>query len=376
MDSALDALYNISLTSEDKEQAWKENQTLSQKILSEYELDSTEKWIIWIAGILAGAVDAFFLTDARLLLKSESNTIRDANGRSIHVTGSGYINRFVDKRIRNFYTIKETKELEKRFKVPYDPSTNQKLSIEVLGLHPKTHRLNSSGHDPILGFYYGVKDILNGTFTAINNAGEVIVQARPNANTSFTLFEAVAIQFGHLRSDLSTKAGLPMPFMGQLMGLGGDMPKLLMSMYEKGYNFSHFIAMGIPCLMIEVIVRISYFVYSLYKGKTFAESIPINKTKLDKMLFYSYLITTSCNAIKTIGTQNIFAFNPNLWAMTLRYGLSEFKRWITNEKERKRHEYVMSIYEKRAQELDTEIDNYLKFYEYDTRSNERISSEF
>ena len=370
MDNGLDTLYNIDLTSKDRESAWEENQVLSQKILSEYELDSTEKWIIWIAGILAGAVDAFFVTDVRLLLKSESNTIRDANGKPIHVTGSGYINRFVDKRIRNFYSIKETKELEKRFKVPYDPSTNQKLSIEVLGLHPKTHRLNSSGHDTILGFYYGVKDILNGTFTAINNDGEVIVQTRPNANTSFTLFEAIAIQFGHLRSDLSTKAGLPMPFMGQLMRLGGDMPKLLMSMYEKGYNFSHFIAMGIPCLMIEVIVRISYFVYSLYKGKTFAESIPINKTKLDKMLFYSYLITTGCNAIKTIGTQNIFAFNPNLWAMTLRYGLSEFKRWITNEKERKRHEYVMSIYEKRVQELDTEIDNYLKFYEYDTRSNE------
>ena len=161
-----------------------------------------------------------------------------------------------------------------------------------------------------------------------------------------------------------------MPFMGQLMRLGGDMPKLLMSMYEKGYNFSHFIAMGIPCLMIEVIVRISYFVYSVYKGNSFMESIPINKTKLDKMLFYSYLITTSCNTIKTIGTQNIFAFNPNLWAMTLRYGLSEFKRWTTNEKERKRHEYVISIYEKRFQELDTEIDNYLKFYEYDTKSNE------
>ena len=56
--------------------------------------------------------------------------------------------------------------------------------------------------------------------------------------------------------------------------------------------------------------------------------------------------------------------------MTLRYGLSEFKRWVTNEKERKRHEYVISIYEKRSQELDTEIDNYLKFYEYDTKSNE------
>lgn len=369
MDNSLDALYDISLTSEDRERAWQENKQLSQQVLSEYELDEVEKCIVLATGLLAGVVDAFFVTDARLLLKSESNAIRDANGKSIHVTGSGYINRLVDKRIRNFYTIEETKELEKRFKVPYDPSTNQKLSIEVSGLHPKTHRLNSFGHDPILGFYYGVKDILNGTFTAINNAGEIIVQARPNANTSFTLFEAIAIQFGHLRSDLSTKAGLPMPFMGQLMRLKGDMPKILMSMYEKGYNFSHFIAMGIPCLIIEVIIRVSYFAYSLHKGKTFVESIPINKPKVDKMLFYSYLITSGCNGVKMAGTRNIFAFNPNLWTMTLRYGISEFKRWITNEKERKRHEYVMNIYQNRIKELDIEIENHLKFYEYETRSN-------
>ena len=366
MDNGLDTLYNIDLTSKDRESAWEENQVLSQKILSEYELDSTEKWIIWIAGILAGAVDAFFVTDVRLLLKSKGTIIRNAKGDSIHLKDSGVVNNWIDDRIKNFYSQKEIDALEKKYWVPYDASTNVGLDRPIEGLNPKTHRLSSFGHD-ILGFYYGVKDILNGTFTAINNAGEVIVQARPNANTSHTLFEAIAIQFGHLRSDLSTPAGLPIPFMGQLMRLEGhssinglSYPMLFKAMY----------------LIIEVIIRIFYFTYSLYKGKTFAESIPINKTKLDKMLFYSYLITTSCNAIKTIGTQNIFAFNPNLWAMTLRYGLSEFKRWITNEKERKRHEYVMSIYEKRAQELDVEIDNYLKFYEYDTRSNERISSEF
>lgn len=383
MDNGLDTLYNIDLTSKDRESAWEENQVLSQKILSEYELDSTEKWIIWIAGILAGAVDAFFVTDVRLLLKSKGTIIRNAKGDSIHLKDSGVVNNWIDDRIKNFYSQKEIDALEKKYWVPYDASTNVGLDRPIEGLNPKTHRLSSFGHDPILGFYYGVKDILNGTFTAINNAGEVIVQARPNANTSHTLFEAIAIQFGHLRSDLSTPAGLPIPFMGQLMRLEGhssinglSYPMLFKAMYLKGYNFNHLIAMGIPCLIIEVIIRISYFTYSLYKGKTFAESIPINKTKLDKMLFYSYLITTGCNAIKTIGTQNIFAFNPNLWAMTLRYGLSEFKRWITNEKERKRHEYVMSIYEKRAQELDVEIDDYLKFYEYDTRSNERISSEF
>ena len=130
---------------------------------------------------------------------------------------SGVVNNWIDDRIKNFYSKKEIDALEKKYWVPYDASTNVGLDRPIEGLNPKTHRLSSFGHDPILGFYYGVKDILNGTFTAINNAGEVIVQARPNANTSYTLFEAIAIQFGHLRSDLSTPAGLPIPFMGQLM---------------------------------------------------------------------------------------------------------------------------------------------------------------
>ena len=263
MDNGLDTLYNIDLTSKDRESAWEENQVLSQKILSEYEWDSTEKWIIWIAGILAGAVDAFFVTDVRLLLKSKGTIIRNAKGDSIHLKDSGVVNNWIDDRIKNFYSQKEIDALEKKYWVPYDASTNVGLDRPIEGLNPKTHRLSSFGHDPILGFYYGVKDILNGTFTAINNAGEVIVQARPNANTSHTLFEAIAIQFGHLRSDLSTPAGLPIPFMGQLMRLEGhssinglSYPMLFKAMYLKGYNFSHFIAMGIPCLMIEVIVRI------------------------------------------------------------------------------------------------------------------------
>ncbi len=57
--------------------------------------------------------------------------------------------------------------LEKYAKVPYDLPTSK----EVDGLHPKVHRLMSLGHDPILGFIFGVIDIVSGTGTFIDKNG-------------------------------------------------------------------------------------------------------------------------------------------------------------------------------------------------------------
>jgi hypothetical protein len=54
--------------------------------------------------------------------------------------------------------------LEDNFPVPYDPSTNFGLESLVKGLGPRTHRMQSLGHDPILGWFFGVRDILDGTF--------------------------------------------------------------------------------------------------------------------------------------------------------------------------------------------------------------------
>ncbi len=78
MDSSLDALYDISLSTEDRERAWQENRQLSQQVLSEYELDEVEQCIVLATGLLAGIVDAFFVTDARLLSNSKGLTIRNA----------------------------------------------------------------------------------------------------------------------------------------------------------------------------------------------------------------------------------------------------------------------------------------------------------
>lgn len=209
---------------------------------------------------------------------------------------------------------------------------------------------------------------MNGTITAIDNSGTVIVKKMSDGGVG--LFKAIATQFGHLKSDLCTPAGLPIPFMGQLMRMSGNSDinglsyqMLLKGMYMKGYNLNHMITMGIPTLIIEVIIRISYFAYQLYQGKPFQESLPIQKTKVDRMLFKSYLIATACNGVKMlVSNGNIFAFNPTLWSMSLRYGLSELKRWTSNEEEKKRHKYVMALYDQRIKELDTMIEKDIQFY--------------
>jgi len=365
MYEGLDKYYNISLDNNDVNDLLNKNIQHSKKITSEYELTNLEKSICWVTGLGAGAVDAFLVTNYKNL---DTSNVTKLNVKSLKE--SGKINSIVDKRIKNLFSPEKISELENKFRVPYDSSTNKNLNDFVLGLNPKTHRIQSLGHDPILGFYYGVKDILKGEFTAVDNAGKVIVQSvSSNSTAGMNLFEAIATQFGHLCSDISTPAGLPVPFMSQLLKLkGGNVEgfsfnRLVKNMYAKGYNFNHLLAMSVPALIIEVAIRLSYFIISLANGKSFSESIPINKPKLDKMLFNSYLIATGCNGVKIIATNgNIFAFNPVLWTGTLRYGFSEFKKYITNEKENKRHQYVIDIYNKRGEELDHSITQDLEFY--------------
>lgn len=366
MQNSLDKYYDISLNEKDINELNKTQLEKSKKVTSQYELDDIEKIICWITGLSAGLVDAFFVTNYKNLNTENVTKIKD----NLHLKDTGKINEAVDNRIKNLFSQEKISELEQKFKVPYDASTSKNLSEYVGGLNPKTHRIQSLGHDPILGFYYGVRDILRGQFTAIDNAGDIITQSiTGNDAIGMNLFKAIALQFGHLCSDISTPAGLPIPFMSQLMRLkGGDVEglsfnRLIKNMYAKGYNFNHLLSMSVPALIIEVLTRLSYFIYSLSKGLSFKESIPINKVKLDKLLFNSYLIASGCNGVKMIATNgNIFAFNPVLWSGTLKYGFTEFKRYLKNEMEIERHKYVIEIYKQRESELDLEIEENIRYY--------------
>lgn len=365
------SLYDITLTEEERLQAINEHKALSDEKLQEFELDKIEQGISWFAGVLAGGMDMFYVTDIRNLKKG-SIGLKDPK---MHLQDSGKINNFIDARIKNIYSPKEIEDLENKYWVPYDLSTNANDGVEktnVLGLNPKVHRQMSLGHDPILGFFYGVRDIMHNTFTIIDNSGATqrIKRVTDKCRDSVGIFEAIGIQIGHLRSDLCTPAGLPIPFFGLLQKLNGTSPidgmsynRLVKNMYMKGYNLNHLITMGVPGMFIEVVNRLLFFCYNLYKGKDFMESLPVNNEKIDKMMLQSYAIATAFNAGKLVVSHgNIFAFNPVLWKQTVIYGLKDLYNDYKCTAENERHKYVMEIYNQREEEVVKEIQRLESFY--------------
>jgi hypothetical protein len=326
------------------------------------KLDKMDWAICSIAGILSAAIDILFVKmpkHSSKILKSESE--------------GGSLSNWIKDSIKKSLPEDEIRKLEKNNWVPYDSASSRGLKEHVEGFYPKTHRLHSLGHDPILGFIFGVRDILNGTITTIDSTGKFVTQAvdiKDNSLIGMRLFDSIARQLGHLKSDIATPAGLPAPFMGlfqklQFGDIGGhNIAEITRMMYMQGYDFSHFIAMSIPVAIIEVIVRISYIIKNLAEGKSLKDSLFLSKSdkhKLNTMLFISNTISVAANAGKVAFTQNPLSINYPQWISFFKYTLKELKyRLITKEIERQ--EYINNKLSSEWDKIDLELNNLISDY--------------
>jgi hypothetical protein len=209
--------------------------------------------------------------------------------------------------------------LEKAAKVPYDLS----IGKEVDGLRPKVHRLMSPGHDPLLGFVFGVKDIMDGTGTYIDKNGDLL-----RVGTSMEpedLAAAFLKVFLHLLSDVGTSAGVQPPLFTLLQLVKGKSPFVLgplgervswtdlaRYMYAHGYDLRHFLTMGVVPASVEMVVR----GWWLCKGFESGDDAQLTKAKLTSMLLLAHAMAASGNLLKT-GV--IFGMNPLAlnWAQML-----------------------------------------------------------
>lgn len=302
-----------------------------------HRLDAIDYSICITAGILAAAVDIFLVG------------IPEKTKEGI---SAGPLSNYIRQRFDEAIPADKIKQLERQFKVPYDASTNYNLNEYVDGLSSWFHRYHSFGHDPILGFIFGVFDIMTGRFTAIDKNGKVISQIVGDTQEGMTIFKAIGQVFGHMKSDVNTSMGLPIPMMTLFnklqfgsIGEGGlTVAEVARGMYAEGYDFKHFCSMSIPTMIIEVIVRISCCIKRLKEGHTLKESIPINgihrkKPKLQTMLFISHTICTAANGGKVYFTQNPLAINYSEWMAFTKYSFSQLK-WTLYEKPNLRDEYV------------------------------------
>lgn len=280
------------------------------------------------AGAVAGAIDVFLvgIPKAPGFLGSKGSD-------------GGWLSNLVKEKFGEAFPKEKISALEKAYKTVYDPAVNSRLSTSIEGLSPRTHRYQSFGHDPLLGFVFGIKDILTGNFTAVSKYGTVITQQvgtpfMPDENFFVRVLEALKLHFGHLRSDVATPAGLPAPLMpllsflqfGKIGNKEYSISEISRMMYRSGYDFRHFFAASIPVAIAELIVRLGHVIQNLHAGKSLKDSVPLasNRTVRRKLII-AHGVATAVNAGKIYFTGNPMAIS---WAqiMTLtRYLVPELR---------------------------------------------------
>lgn len=259
--------------------------------------DRSDYLIVTLAGAMATLLDVFVVRvplDGAFLGKMQSGSpltkwLQD-NSASVH---EHYLSRF-----------------ESAAKVPYDLSVGK----EVDGLSPKTHRLMSLGHDPVLGFIFGVIDIMGSTGTFIDKHGDP--RRIGSSMSPETLTVAFLKVFLHLLSDVCTSAGIQPPFFTLLQLVKAKSPFVLgpsgekvswtnvaRYMYAHGYDLRHFATMGIVPASVEMIV-LGWWLCKRFEDK---EDTELSRAKLTSMLLLAHGIAASGNLLKT-GT--IYGMNP------------------------------------------------------------------
>jgi hypothetical protein len=198
-------------------------------------------------------------------------------------------------------------------------------------LNPLNHRLRSLSHDPILGFIFGVWDMLHGTCTTIVN-GEIMSIPSVKGKTEGSVFQLLGQMLGHLLSDVNAPSGkgnrgmgLPAPFMGLLRMLEGvpvgdsNFGKQIEWMYVNGYDFRQFAVTSVPMFIMEVFLRVFYVgkqmkLYNAPFAETLLDTMPGRlNPRFRIMLALAYGTSSAVNAGKIYITQNIMNANYASW---------------------------------------------------------------
>ena len=284
-------------------------------------------------------------------------------------TLSNYIREYFDKK----FPEEEMQRLShlKISQVPYDAQDNRHTTIYVEGLSAYYHRLLQLGHDPLLGFLFGVANILGGKMTTIDKKGKYASQVMENnaGRKESDIFKALGKQVLHLKTDITTSMGLPVPLMSlfnflQFGSIGEEeqtIAEIVQGMYYEGYDFIHFCSMSIPVMLVEVIVRLGYAFKRIKEGYSIKESIPISlnrekNPKLETMLFIAHAGATAANAGKVYFSKNPVAINYPQWIAFAKYSYSQLK-WVLYKKPALRDAYVSGKINEKLEDIVEEVNS-------------------
>lgn len=279
----------------------------------------------------------------------------------------GWLSNIIKERFGDLLPKDTIRALERAYHVPFDASTSSRLAIPIKGLEPWAHRLSSLGHDPLLGWIFGVRDILMGGFTAIGSDGRLVIQDIPGwepcefgVGLFVRILEAFQAVAGHLLSDVATSAGLPPPLFGFLLfiqkgGIGDyTTADVARAMYRSGYDFRHCLAGGTTGAIIEVFVRTAWAVRELGEGKPVQEALPVAGPRLRSCLLLSHSVATAVNVGKVAVTRNPLSINWAQWLAFFRYLVPQIQ-WLAIAREEPRTGFIQEKIDRGWKELDADM---------------------
>ena len=245
----------------------------------------------------------------------------------------GIFNQWVQEAFNKFLTPEISKQLSETNKIgSADVSTIKDiLNAPDKLIKPTNHRLKALSHDPVLGLFFGVLDMMRGKIT-IASGGTITSYDTTILPVEGSILDNLSKMLGHLLSDVNAPSaagnrgmGLPAPFMGLLrmfdnINIGDiNIGKTVEYMYVKGYDFRQFVVTSIPVAIMEVLLRVFYIVkqmnvYNVNFQDAFVETVPLNlNPKFRMMLALSYGTFAGVNAGKVYVTKNILNANYAAW---------------------------------------------------------------
>jgi hypothetical protein len=355
-----------------KEDPFKHIMTISQqvelqkKIKDEFsfknaQCDKYDYMIAGTCGVIAGLVDILFVGEPG---KSKLGDFTDNQANNITEKFAGFLGWDKDDaEKRGSDTTKSAIGwLEKKFKINYDQATtNGKNGTSGLvdKLSTKNHHLKSLGHSPdIIGLFFSVLNQFTNTSSFISNGQIITIETEEfklqGHDFIAKIFCGVANWFGHIMSDWTGSSGaggrgsgVPIPFYNllQMINIGrfGEKEQetfavVTSKVFEKGYDARHGMAMAIPVVINELLIRFMYTMKAhFYHQKDWKDSIPSeNIPELRRMLLVGHgtlcIMDGADAAIRSGGEMVQFLLRTNLiaWVRFGHLGLKELNAWYNS----------------------------------------------
>ncbi len=307
-----------------------------------YSLDAWDYAIATSCGLFAGMLDIFFVSAPPKPTTAFDKKVNGTFNRWVQDAFNKVIPPDLSKTLSLGNTIGSA-----------DASTGSAFVDKVKGINPYNHRLKALSHDPILGFIFGIVDMMNGTCTVVNDGKIQVLDTIRGPMPDESMMRRIGRMFGHLLSDVNAPSasgnrgmGLPAPFMG-LLRMFDNVPfgsstfgKQIEYMYVNGYDFRQFVVTSIPMTIMEVMLRVFYTikqmkVYDEPFGETILDTMPLNlNPKFRIMLALAYGTSSAINAGKVYVTGNILNANYASW-MGFAWNSFHSLKWALWDKQNK-----------------------------------------